>query len=106
MKKIIGILLAVVILGISVKTEALACTQTPDCYATGETVVCGTQYATTTTHIVSYPNGYTGTCSVDTIKATHYIYCSGCDALLRTEVRTCKVLHSDSHCYDENGLCQ
>lgn len=105
-RKIIAVFSAVAILGLSVGTETLACTQSPECDADNENVVCGTQYATTTTHIVSYPNGYIGTCAVDTISAIHYIYCSGCKVLLRTEVRTCHIRHSDEHCFDENYRCQ
>lgn len=106
LKKAIATMGLVIAIGIAAGGNASACTATPECGATGTTVVCGTQYGSTTTHTIRYPNGYVGTCVVTTVSAQHKIYCSGCGALLKTEFRTCAIEHSDSHCFDSHNLCK
>lgn len=106
LKKIIVAFSMVVSMGFMSGESVLACTATPNCAATGQNVVCGTQHGSTTTHYVAYPNGHVATCVVTTISASHNIYCSGCGALLKTENRTCAIEHSDSHCFDSYNMCK
>ena len=56
-----------------------ACDKTPECYSTSTIAICGTLHGTHAyTHVVTEPNGYTYSCSVDSESSVHTIKCAGC----------------------------
>lgn len=85
-----------------------ACDKTPECYSTSTIAICGTLHGTHAyTHVVTEPNGYTYSCSVDSESSVHTIKCAGCEAYLRSESRTCNIKHSHSRCQkSQYGICQ
>lgn len=105
MKKIVLMLIAVCILSLS-NLQAQACDKTPECYSTAQIVTCGYLHGTHAyTHIVTEPNGYKHSCSVEAESSVHRITCSGCGAFLREENRTCNIIHS--YCNQtKRYLCQ
>lgn len=83
-----------------------ACDMTSGCYGDAEIVTCGTQHGQHAySHYVTEPNGYGYYCHVSSISSVHIITCSACGAYLRSEVRTCKVEHSNCG-GTQFGLCQ
>ncbi len=86
--------------------RVMACDKTSGCYAKNEIVQCGTIHGEYLyTHYITEPNGYHYSCDVAKESSVHTITCSGCNAYLRSEVRTCSMKHS-SCSKTEKNLCQ
>ena len=97
-------LVSCIILCSSVRSEA--CNKTFGCYATAETVTCGTPHGEHAySHYVAEPNGYGYYCEVSRVSSVHSITCMGCGVYLRSEVRTCRMEHADCGMI-ENYMCQ
>ena len=108
MKKIfVSVIMFAYILSLN-SLDAQACDKTPECYSTKENIICGTMHGTYAyTHYVTEPNGYTYGCSVHEESSDHTITCAGCGAYLRSEIRTCNLIHSNARCnLSQRGLCQ
>ena len=107
MKKIIVVFCVVVALISTYSISSQACTKTEKCYATTETVTCGsTSKNVIGGHNVKEPNGYSSYCTISSTSGNHTITCSGCGAVLRYEYRTCAVDHTNVHCFSQHNLCK
>ena len=84
-----------------------ACPQTEGCYATNENVVCGPKTGSLySRHYCPWVNTFDHYCDIYSAGSSHKIYCAGCCAFLRNEVRTCEITHV--HCGEDGlfNLCQ
>lgn len=106
-KKIMAIGVGAFMLCVMNTVTVSACTATSGCYATTTRVVCGAvQSMPYGSHVVTEPNGYQAYCSVTQVAGPHSIYCTGCNAFLRQENRTCSIIHTNQHCFSQYNLCQ